>query len=234
MLQCSQPSQMPAGQCPRWISAATRLVGPHARTEARRMASRVPRGSRPFPVDATQWPQELRCATMKIDTLSVDFSDEQKRYLEGFTTGLQISRVGRGLGGGACGQRQCRADRTGRRAHQGAGQGHGGGQEACRPGKIQTRRTSVRRLSATEAAGADNAPPIAGRQFPLALLRPVLCRAGAGFLHVPAADSERHPETLAIRRHGRSCRAPVRTVQPRHHAGQSAGPRNSAEERGRP
>ena len=31
---------------------------------------------------------------MKIDTLSVDFTDEQKRYLEGFTTGLQISRVG--------------------------------------------------------------------------------------------------------------------------------------------
>src|SRR3954464_766647 len=39
--------------------------------------------------------------TMKIETLTVDFTDEQKRYLEGFTTGLQISRVGRGLGGGA-------------------------------------------------------------------------------------------------------------------------------------
>jgi ferredoxin-nitrite reductase len=38
---------------------------------------------------------------MKIDTLSVEFTDEQKRYLEGFTTGLQISRVGRGLGGAA-------------------------------------------------------------------------------------------------------------------------------------
>jgi len=38
---------------------------------------------------------------MKIDTLSVDFSDEQKRYLEGFATGLQISRIGRGLGGAA-------------------------------------------------------------------------------------------------------------------------------------
>jgi len=38
---------------------------------------------------------------MKIDTLSVEFTDEQKRYLEGFTTGLQISKVGRGLGGGA-------------------------------------------------------------------------------------------------------------------------------------
>ena len=38
---------------------------------------------------------------MMIETLTVDFTDEQKRYLEGFTTGLQISRVGRGLGGGA-------------------------------------------------------------------------------------------------------------------------------------
>jgi len=36
---------------------------------------------------------------MKIETLSVEFTDEQKRYLEGFSTGLQISRVGRGLGG---------------------------------------------------------------------------------------------------------------------------------------
>src|SRR5437868_15544029 len=37
---------------------------------------------------------------MKIEALTIDFTDEQKRYLEGFTTGLQISRVGRGLGGG--------------------------------------------------------------------------------------------------------------------------------------
>src|SRR3979411_1649855 len=41
---------------------------------------------------------------MKIETLSVDFTDEQKRYLEGFTTGLQISRVGRGFGGAAAGK----------------------------------------------------------------------------------------------------------------------------------
>jgi ferredoxin-nitrite reductase len=38
---------------------------------------------------------------MKMETLTVDFTDEQKRYLEGFTTGLQISRVGRGLCGGS-------------------------------------------------------------------------------------------------------------------------------------
>src|SRR5947209_14630250 len=39
--------------------------------------------------------------TMKIETLSVDFTDEQKRYLEGFATGLQISKAGRGLRGAA-------------------------------------------------------------------------------------------------------------------------------------
>src|SRR6202045_1697319 len=43
-------------------------------------------------------------STMKIQTLSVDFTDEQKRYLEGFATGLQISRVGRGLGGANAGK----------------------------------------------------------------------------------------------------------------------------------
>src|SRR3954468_15000770 len=36
---------------------------------------------------------------MKIETVPVDFTDEQKRYLEGFATGLQISRVGRAIGG---------------------------------------------------------------------------------------------------------------------------------------
>ncbi len=41
---------------------------------------------------------------MKIDTLSVEFTDEQKRYLEGFATGLQISKVGRGFGGSAAGK----------------------------------------------------------------------------------------------------------------------------------
>jgi ferredoxin-nitrite reductase len=41
---------------------------------------------------------------MKIETLSVDFTDEQKRYLEGFATGLQISRAGRGFGGVGAGK----------------------------------------------------------------------------------------------------------------------------------
>ena len=76
---------------------------------------------------------------MKIETLSVDFTDEQKRYLEGFTTGLQIGRVGRGLGGGNAGKANAEPTRTRRCAHQGAGQGHRVRQETRRPGKIQTR-----------------------------------------------------------------------------------------------
>jgi len=38
---------------------------------------------------------------MKVEMTTADFSDEQKRYLEGFMSGLQIGRVGRGavLGG---------------------------------------------------------------------------------------------------------------------------------------
>jgi ferredoxin-nitrite reductase len=41
---------------------------------------------------------------MKIEPLPIDFTDEQKRYLEGFTTGLQISRVGRSFGGANTGK----------------------------------------------------------------------------------------------------------------------------------
>src|SRR6516162_350609 len=42
---------------------------------------------------------------MKIETPTNagDFSDEQKRYLEGFMSGLQVGRVGRNLGGASGG-----------------------------------------------------------------------------------------------------------------------------------
>jgi ferredoxin-nitrite reductase len=38
---------------------------------------------------------------MKVENLALDFTDEQKRYLEGFGVGVQIMRSGRGLGSGA-------------------------------------------------------------------------------------------------------------------------------------
>src|SRR3979490_890306 len=58
----------------------------------------------PFPLTPPLVAAGASSRTMKIETLSVDFTDEQKRYLEGFTTGLQISRVGRGLGGAGTGK----------------------------------------------------------------------------------------------------------------------------------
>src|SRR4051794_39619671 len=105
MVQCSQPSQMPAGLRPRWISAATRLVGPlgeighgaRSPTDFRAVASRIPLKPPVVAAGASS-------RSKKIETLSVDFTEEQKRYLEGFTTGLQISRVGRGLGSGNAGK----------------------------------------------------------------------------------------------------------------------------------
>src|ERR1700693_2501209 len=97
---------MPAGLRPRWISAATRLVGPLPGELNRRFPSRADFFAVTFPIPFN--PPGVAAGassrTMKIETLSVDFTDEQKRYLEGFTSGLQISRAGRGLGGASGGK----------------------------------------------------------------------------------------------------------------------------------
>src|SRR5258708_25218449 len=58
----------------------------------------------PFPLTPPMVAAGASSRTMKIDPLSVDFTDEQKRYLEGFATGLQISKAGRGLGGANAGK----------------------------------------------------------------------------------------------------------------------------------
>src|ERR1700726_4139631 len=95
-----------AGLHPRWISAATRLVGPLLRNRTRQFqAEPISARSRfPFPLKPPVVAAGAWSGTMKIETLPVDFTDEQKRYLEGFATGLQISRFGRGLGGANAGK----------------------------------------------------------------------------------------------------------------------------------
>ena len=50
---------------------------------------------------------------MKLEMLTADFNDEQKRYLEGFAAGVQIFRSGRGLPGGSSAQAQANAEPTG-------------------------------------------------------------------------------------------------------------------------
>src|SRR5438477_12325090 len=97
-------SQMPADQRPRWISAATKLVGPHSKIVARQHTAEPISGAvHPIPLTPPIVAAGVS-SRMKIEALTVDFTDEQKRYLEGFTTGLQISRVGRGLGGANSGK----------------------------------------------------------------------------------------------------------------------------------
>src|SRR5580700_8204401 len=100
MLQCGQPSQMPAGPMSKMDSAATRLVGPLLISIPAHKPSRFSAVAFPIPLTPPIVAAGASSHAMKIETLSVDFSDEQKRYLEGFASGLQISKVGRGLGGG--------------------------------------------------------------------------------------------------------------------------------------
>jgi len=98
MLQCSQPSQMPAGRMIKLdfgSDDAGRTTLEEGGCHTLSVRSHVPIPLRP-PVVAAG----ASLVAMKIDTLPVEFTEEQKRYLEGFTTGLQISRIGRGLGGG--------------------------------------------------------------------------------------------------------------------------------------
>src|SRR5665647_1911000 len=105
----SQRSQMPAGHYPRWISAATRLIGPFQTSDGATRPDLCAVSRSVSPLAPRKWLQEPQ-SLMKIETVSVDFTDEQKRYLEGFTTGLQISRVGKGLGGGGGGGASAKAN----------------------------------------------------------------------------------------------------------------------------
>src|SRR3954466_12585488 len=56
------------------------------------------------PVPLAQIAAGASSQSMNIETRPADFTDEQKRYLEGFATGLQISKAGRGFGGTTAGK----------------------------------------------------------------------------------------------------------------------------------
>src|SRR3954453_5391210 len=99
MLQCSQPPVMPC-----WPKFKMDFRSNEAGRTACWKITRFPRGQNPFPRCATAVAAGASSQDMKIETLSIDFTDEQKRYLEGFTSGLQISRAGRGLGSAAAGK----------------------------------------------------------------------------------------------------------------------------------
>ena len=146
--------------------------------------------------------------------MSGDFTPEQKRYLEGFSV-RPADRARR-----APAARRAAPEPAGPDAEHIAAQDRvaRGRRQALRAGEVQARAASVRRLCPPEGAGREERVSQARRQFPLALLRPVLRRAGAELLHVPAADPERHPQALAARGPGRPRRdataAAIRTSRP--------------------
>jgi energy-coupling factor transporter ATP-binding protein EcfA2 len=80
------------GEIPRRAAAAPEEA---PRTRRRRDLPKVPPARARVPLRAPS----LRRSKPE-QTMSGDFSPEQKRYLEGFTSGLQIARAGRGLSGG--------------------------------------------------------------------------------------------------------------------------------------
>src|ERR1700730_17802937 len=95
MLQCSQPPWMTAGPhvqdgFPQQRGCSDRSLGNQS------ISARSESVSPLTPLVVAAGASSYQ---MKIETLSIDFTDEQKRYLEGFTSGLQINRAGRALGG---------------------------------------------------------------------------------------------------------------------------------------
>src|ERR1700754_4528806 len=92
---CSAASRMDA----RWPSSKMDFRSNEAGRTACWKITRFPRRSESVSRWATAVAAGASSQDMKIETLSIDFTDEQKRYLEGFTSGLQISRAGPRLGG---------------------------------------------------------------------------------------------------------------------------------------
>jgi ferredoxin-nitrite reductase len=102
---------------------------------------------------------------MKIEPLTVDFTDEQKRYLEGFTTGLQISRVGRGLGGAGAGK--ANAEPTGPDAAHLKGQDKviASGKKLADPEKYKREQHPFDAYPRLKQQAIDNAPPSPADNF---------------------------------------------------------------------
>ena len=157
-----------------------------------------------------------------------DFTEEQRRYLEGFVSGVQARA---------------------RRRLEAAGAEGGGAAEPAGPddehlAAMARFEAAGKKLSPEEKAKRDEHPfdayarlkareregavPQGRRQFPLALPRAVLRRAGAELLHVPAAHPQRHPHALAAARRRRPRRALRRRLRARDDARQPADPRDRA------
>ena len=182
----------------------------HARQSGRRLHFHRPchlrdlqtaRARQAHGADADRRARRIACSAIATnggrehteDLMSGDFEPEQKRYLEGFMAGLQIAKSG-AFCDRPCRRRAVGADRPRCRGVARPGSRHQGRRQAVGSGKIQARAQSARRLRAAQAPGRQQRSAEARRQFPLAVFRLVLLRAGAEGLHVPGA----HPTASSL------------------------------------
>src|SRR5262249_29304574 len=116
----------------------------------------------------------------------------------------------------------------GRRATRGHGPLRGRGQEAPGAREMETGGASLRRLCASYGTGQNKQPAQAARQFPLALLWPVLRGSHAEQLYVPLTPAEWYSQLAPVCRRGRPGGALRRWLRTRNHACQPADPRDFA------
>ena len=174
---------------------------------------------------------------MKLETApTADFTDEQKRYLEGFMSGLQVGRVGRSLRSRrrACGRRSD-AEPIGPDAAAIKAQDKltAAGKKLADQEKFKREQHPFDAYERLKEQARNNAPPTPADNF--------RWRYYGIFYVAPAQNSYmcrlRIPN--GILKHWqivgpcRSRRKLWRRLHPRHHARQHPDPRDRAEERGR-
>jgi hypothetical protein len=132
--------------------------------------------------------------------MSGDFTPQQKRYLEGFVAGVEARGSNGVLASAAFAPTAPKLKPISPDAPHLLAQDAAikRGKKACGPGKLEAGRAYLRCLSFSRPSRARRKSK-AHRQFPLAVLRSLLCRSGARQLYVPIAHSERHSLPLAIR-----------------------------------
>ena len=161
--------------------------------------------------------------------MGTDFTPDQKRYLEGFVSGMQAVRGPRAQPPIATAAAPMGPDA----AHIAAQDATtGAGKKLVDQEKWKRAEHPFDAYPRLKAQAKDGRLPQAGGQFPLALFRPFLCRPGAGELYGAPADSQWHPESLAVGGDGRRRDALRRRLRSCDDTRQPADPRDQARRRG--
>ena len=154
-----------------------------------------------------------------------EFTDQQKRWLEGFTSGLAARKAATPAAAAAHRPRRSRSGRMRCNTPRRTAPSRRGGKLVA-GGEGQAPAPSARPLGRGRRALREGRIPQGHRRLPDQVPRAVLRRAGRELLHVPAAHPQRHPERLADARPGRCRRVLRRRLRRRHDARQPADPRD--------